>query len=216
MRPAHCFWGPAPARGRGGFAPVAFGDSPFGYLGKEEGDLCFAPRGAMGARMSIVDIVIEEERWAAYGLEAQAERAAGAVLTHLALEPGLFRVVVLGCDDARIAELNTEFRDKPAPTNVLSWPTEERGSRFAGEAPDLPAPGTAEEPAELGDIAIAWETCAREAAEQDKPMADHVLHLLVHGVLHLLGYDHIDDDDAELMEETERQILAQLGIADPY
>ena len=108
----------------------------------------------------------------------------------------------MGCDDARIAELNGDFRDKPQPTNVLSWPSEERGAAQPGAAPALP---TGPDP-ELGDIAIAYETCAREAAEQGKPMADHVTHLIVHAVLHLLGYDHIRDADATLMEATEVEI----------
>lgn len=163
-----------------------------------------------------VDVVIEDERWAAFGLEEAAGRVAQAVLAHLGLEGGRFQAVVMGCDDARIAGLNGEFRDKAAPTNVLSWPSEERGAEFAGEAPELPEPGTAEEPAELGDIAIAYETCAREAGVQGKTFDAHVTHLLVHGMLHLLGYDHVDDDDAALMEGAERQILASLGIADPY
>ncbi|OJY25539.1 MAG: rRNA maturation RNase YbeY [Rhodobacterales bacterium 65-51] len=163
-----------------------------------------------------VDIVIEDDRWTAFGLDTAAMAAACATLSHLGMSPDLYGLVVLGCDDARIAGLNGEFRDKPRPTNVLSWPSEERGSEYAGEAPEMPEPGTPEDPAPLGDIAIAWETCAREAAEQGKTVHDHVMHLLVHGVLHLLGYDHIDEDDANLMEETERQILASLGIADPY
>ena len=112
--------------------------------------------------------------------------------------------------------MNGTFRDKAKPTNVLSWPSAERGSEYAGEAPELPEPGTLEAPEPLGDIAIAFDTCAREAAEQEKTFDAHVTHLLIHGILHLFGYDHIDDDDAELMEDTERQILAALGIADPY
>lgn len=164
----------------------------------------------------IVDIVIEDDRWATFGLAVACERAARAVGAHLGYDPALFQAVVMGCDDARITELNGEFRDKAKPTNVLSWPAEERGSEFSGEAPELPEPGTPDDPAELGDIAIAWETCVREAAEQGKTFDAHVTHLLIHGILHLLGYDHIDDDDAELMEQTERQILAGLGIADPY
>ncbi|WP_149140435.1 rRNA maturation RNase YbeY [Gemmobacter caeruleus] len=163
-----------------------------------------------------VDIVIEDDRWLAFGLERCALRAAQAVLGHLGLDPALFQAVVMGCDDARITGLNADFRDKPRPTNVLSWPSEERGSEYAGEAPALPAPGTQDDPATLGDIAIAWETCAQEAADQGKSVDDHVTHLLIHGILHLLGYDHIDDDDAALMEETERRILETLGIADPY
>lgn len=166
--------------------------------------------------MSCVDLVIEDDRWLSFGLEAAAGRAATATLTHLGLDAALFQAVIMGCDDARIAVLNGEFREKAKPTNVLSWPSEERGSEYSGEPPDLPAPGTPDDPAPLGDIAIAWETCAREAAEQGKSVGDHVTHLLIHGILHLLGYDHIDEDDADLMEALERQVLAGLGIADPY
>ncbi len=163
-----------------------------------------------------VEIVIEDDRWEAFGLETAASCAMAAVSAHLGLDPMVFQVVVMGCDDARIAALNGEFREKAKPTNVLSWPSEERGSDYAGEAPALPEPGTPEDPAPLGDIAIAFETCAREAAEQEKTVNDHVTHLLIHGILHLLGYDHEDDEDAELMEAEERRILAGLGIADPY
>ncbi len=79
-----------------------------------------------------------------------------------------------------------------------------------------PARGTAAAPESLGDIAIAWETCAREAEAQGKLMADHVAHLIVHGVLHLLGHDHVDEADAAVMEAAEVRILASLGISDPY
>lgn len=164
----------------------------------------------------LVDVVIEDARWQDFGLSELSTRAAAAVLEGLGLPVAGFTLCLMGCDDARIAGLNTAFRGKAAPTNVLSWPSEERSSEVAGEAPDLPEPGEADDPEHLGDIAIAWETCEREAAEQDKPMRDHVLHLIVHGTLHLLGYDHIDDADAELMEATEQRILAGLGVADPY
>jgi len=166
--------------------------------------------------MSIVDIVIEDGRWEAFGLEALAERACGAALDGLGLGRDGFTVVLMGCNDARIAELNADFRGKPQPTNVLSWPSDERAAETPGEEPDLPEPGDDEEPCELGDIAIAWETCAREAAEQGKPMADHVTHLVVHGLLHCLGYDHVDDADAAVMEGHEVRILASLGLSDPY
>ena len=127
-----------------------------------------------------------------------------------------FSISLMGCDDARIAVLNADFRGKPQPTNVLSWPSEERGAEFVGEAPEPPEPGDPEDPESLGDIAIAYETCAREAEEQGKPMPDHVTHLIVHGVLHLLGYDHIEDEDAAVMEALEVRILASLGVSDPY
>lgn len=164
----------------------------------------------------LVDTVFEDPRWEAFGLEPLAEKAARATFDFLGLPQEGFAIALLACDDARIAALNTEFRDKPKPTNVLSWPSEERAAEFVGERPDLPEAGDAEDPEELGDIAIAYETCLREAAEQEKDPAAHVTHLIVHAVLHLLGYDHIEDEDARLMETSEVEILAQLGLPDPY
>lgn len=164
----------------------------------------------------LVDTLIEADQWEAASLEELADLAATATLTHLGMNPEAFEISLLGCDDARIAVLNTEFRGKPVPTNVLSWPSEERAAEEAGEAPELPAPDESGMPVELGDIAIAYETCAREAADAGRPMRHHVLHLLCHGVLHLLGYDHIDEKDATLMEGTEVAILATLGVPDPY
>ncbi len=158
----------------------------------------------------IVDIVIEDDRWEALGLAALADTAAEAALAELGL-PQL-RFCVMGCDDARITTLNADFRAKPQPTNVLSWPSEDRAAERDGDRPMPPGP----DDDELGDIAIAYETCAREAAEAGKPMAEHVTHLIVHGLLHLLGYDHIRDADADRMEATEVQILARLGLSDPY
>jgi probable rRNA maturation factor len=106
-------------------------------------------------------------------------------------------IAILLADDERVRSLNAAFRGKDAPTNVLSFP--------AGEG----AP-------ELGDIALAFGVCAREAAEQGKSLAHHLQHLTAHGVLHLLGYDHESDAEAEAMEATERAILAGLGVPDPY
>lgn len=166
--------------------------------------------------MELVETVIEDARWEGFGLDQIAERAARAALAGLGLPGDGFTISLMGCDDARIAVLNADFRGKPQPTNVLSWPSEERGAEFVGEEPEPPEPGEPEDPESLGDIAIAWETCAREADEQGKPMADHVTHLIVHGVLHLLGYDHIEEEDAAVMEAHEVRILASLGVSDPY
>lgn len=156
---------------------------------------------------NMVDLVIEDERWIDAGLETLANRAANAVAEWMNI-PDL-QVVVLGCDDERIAALNAEFRGREVPTNVLSWPAFEL-SRVPGEVPEKPPMP------ELGDVAISFDTCQREAVEHNKQFDDHVTHLLVHGVLHLAGYDHIDDSDADRMENTERAILASLGIPDPY
>ncbi|NEX47892.1 rRNA maturation RNase YbeY [Pseudotabrizicola algicola] len=164
----------------------------------------------------LVDCVIEDARWEGPGLESLSLRAASAVLVALGLPQSGFTLCVMGCDDARISVLNAEFRGKPAPTNVLSWPSEELSEEGPGAEPARPLPGEAGEPWSLGDIAISFDTCLREAEAAGKPFADHVTHLVVHGVLHLLGYDHIDDADAELMEKHEVAILATLGVDDPY
>ncbi|WP_343502836.1 rRNA maturation RNase YbeY [Alloyangia pacifica] len=164
----------------------------------------------------LTDTIIEDDRWEEAGLEDLAETAARAALVHLGLDPEGFEIAVLACDDARIAELNAEFREKPTPTNVLSWPSEERGAAVEGQAPELPEAEDGPFATELGDLAIAFETCAREAQEAGKTMADHVTHLIVHGTLHLLGYDHLRDGDATLMENLETEILGKMGIADPY
>lgn len=110
-------------------------------------------------------------------------------------------VTVRLTDNDEIRELNHEYRGKDAPTNVLSFPCDW----------DLP-----EEPRLLGDIVIAVEVVNREAKEQNKKMEAHWAHIVVHGLLHLLGYDHLNDADAEKMETLEKQILAELGFPDPY
>lgn len=157
-----------------------------------------------------VDVILEDDRWA--GLQRLADVAVPAALAGVGLVPATWEVAVLGCDDARIAALNADFRGKPRATNVLSWPSEERAAASEGGQPDAPDPTDPE----LGDIAIAFDTCIREAEEQGKPFDAHVTHLLVHATLHLLGYDHETDGDAARMEALEVDILGALGLADPY
>jgi probable rRNA maturation factor len=164
----------------------------------------------------LVDTLIEDARWEAFGLAEMAEASALAVLEDVGLPQAGFEISLLGCSDARIAELNADFRGKPQPTNVLSWPSEERSAEQDGGRPDRPGPGAPGIPTELGDVAIAWEMCEREALDQGKAMRAHVMHLLVHGTLHLLGYDHVRQKDARMMESAEVRILAKMGLADPY
>ncbi|MEM9584724.1 MAG: rRNA maturation RNase YbeY [Pseudomonadota bacterium] len=161
--------------------------------------------------MAQVELIIEDARWNVVAIVRLAQTACDTVLDVLALEQ-VFEIAILACDDPRIAALNESFRDKPNPTNVLSWPAFDLAPQQPGCTPSPPNP---EEP-ELGDIAIAYDTCAGEAAEQGKPVEDHVTHLLVHGTLHLLGYDHETEADAALMEGLETRILAKLGVEDPY
>ncbi|KAA0920408.1 rRNA maturation RNase YbeY [Aquicoccus porphyridii] len=164
-----------------------------------------------------IDLIIEDDRWSATALDRLAPRAARATLTRLGLDPDAHELCLMACDDTRIATLNADFRDKPRPTNVLSWPATDLAASEDGDPPALPEPDPHDPDAGfLGDIAIAYETCMREAAEQHKSPDDHVTHLVVHAILHCLGYDHMRDRDATLMERLEVDILGKLGIPDPY
>lgn len=158
----------------------------------------------------ILDISIEADWPTAIDWEALAERAAAA-LAPLAPELANPRLSasLLFADDAEVHELNREWRGKDKSTNVLSFPMLEREDLL-----DLPADGP---PELLGDIALALETCAREAADKGLPLEHHATHLIVHGLLHLAGHDHeISPEDARTMELLEIKALAQLGIVDPY
>jgi probable rRNA maturation factor len=143
----------------------------------------------------MIEVEIESEGWTAALADVEARVRAAAVGTLGTVEGD---VVVLLSDDAAVRDLNARFRDKDRPTNVLSFPAAE--SAFP----------------HLGDIVLAYGVCAAEAEVQGKTLADHLSHLVVHGVLHLLGRDHEDDAEAEEMEAEEREILAALGVADPY
>ena len=162
----------------------------------------------------LTDPIVEDDRWQGAGLGPLAEEAARATLAHLSLVPEDFEIAVLACDDARIAALNADFRGKPRPTNVLSWPSQDLAPETPGAPPEPPEPE--DDPHHLGDIALAYETCAAEAEAAGKKFSAHVTHLVVHGVLHLLGYDHIRDEDATVMEGLEVAILGNLGLPDPY
>jgi len=163
-----------------------------------------------------VEILVEDGRWEELALQDVATAACDAALAHLGLDPAFCEISLLACDDARIAGLNGDFRGKPVPTNVLSWPAEDLAAEADGDAPCPPGPGFGGGPLELGDIALAYDTCLREARAEGKSLNDHVTHLVVHGCLHLLGYDHIRPRDAARMERLEAEILAKLGVADPY
>lgn len=154
--------------------------------------------------MSIsAEVICESELWNDVPLASLADQAGAAVSKILGHE-GAFEFALLGCDDARIAKLNADFRGKPQPTNVLSWPSEELSP---GALPNFP---------ELGDVALAFETIKAEATQAQIPFDRHLLHLITHGILHLLGYDHQNDEEAAQMEGLEVQILASLGIPNPY
>ena len=141
-----------------------------------------------------VNVVLLDPAWrkALPGVERLVRKAARAATVNRKRS-----LTVALADDRRVRVLNSRDRKKDKPTNVLSYPSGERGH--------------------LGDVVLARQTVWREAKSQGKTPADHVTHLVVHGTLHLLGYDHeTGDADAERMEALERRILAKLGIADPY
>lgn len=166
-----------------------------------------------GRAAMVPDLVIEQGGWEAAALEALLARACAALSDRFDLAG--WEVTVLACDDARIAALNSVFRDKPQATNVLSWPSAERAAKTPGGQPPPPRPAPFGD-CHLGDIALAHETCMAEARAAGLAPEAHLTHLILHGILHLLGYDHETDADAELMEGIETELLDKLGIADPY
>lgn len=162
-----------------------------------------------------LDVLIEDDRWTTAGLADLAHEAILVTFQELGVDADLAEVSLLGCDDARICALNNAHREKNTATNVLSWPAEDLAPKTPGARPAPPRADITGTLA-LGDMALGYETCAREAEMQGKSLSDHVTHLVVHGMLHLLGYDHIADVDATVMEGLERKILGKMGIDDPY
>ena len=164
----------------------------------------------------MLDVVLSgEESWPGdkdwQALCVRAADAAFAQTPHdeLRRKPVLIELSVRFGDDAEVRALNANYREKDAPTNVLSFPMVPRDlieSLGLGDDGEVL----------LGDIVLAHETCEREAREKDIPLADHVTHLVIHGTLHLLGYDHMVEHEAEAMEAMETRALVALGIADPY
>lgn len=151
----------------------------------------------------IIDCAFETEWWMAEEELQKVSRVAingAAQLLNEELDPDS-EVSLLFTDDGQVQELNRDYRQQDKPTNVLSFAAQEGGG------PATPM---------LGDIVLARQTIEREAAEQEKSREDHLTHLIVHGFLHLLGYDHETDGEAEIMENLETRVLANLGIADPY
>ena len=163
----------------------------------------------------MLDIAIEADpEWdSSSGWDSLVRRAAEAAIAEsafpqLASSPRAIELSVRLTGDDEVRALNAEWRGKDKPTNVLSFPQMEAEQIAMAEAegPELM----------LGDLVLAREVCQREAAEKAIPLKEHAAHLVVHGTLHLLGYDHHDDDSADDMESREVRALARLGIADPY
>ncbi|WP_375621197.1 MULTISPECIES: rRNA maturation RNase YbeY [unclassified Bartonella] len=154
--------------------------------------------------MIIIDIMIKSAGWndekMLYNI---TEKALMATMYHVSLENVVSEISLLFTDDEHMAQINAQWRNKNKSTNVLSFPA------FPLKAGNRPGPM-------LGDIIIARETVVFEAEKEGKTFQDHLIHMIVHGILHLLGYDHETDDEAYKMEKLEREILQKLSIKDPY
>jgi probable rRNA maturation factor len=157
--------------------------------------------------LPITEVLIVAECWQVEpDAEAVIQRAIAAASEAVDADLGEAELAVMLTDDSGIRTLNNNWRGIDKPTNVLSFPAlQPEGARKPGDAPPM-----------LGDIAIAYETMRREADEEQKPFDHHLSHLAVHGFLHLIGYDHENDAGADAMESLETEILAQLGVPDPY
>lgn len=148
--------------------------------------------------MNAIDLIVEDDAWNALGLQtSHTDAVVRAVCEELdEVTPGV--VALLLTDDAAVAQLNQTYRGKSGPTNVLSFPALDHADNH------------------LGDIAMAWGVIAKEASDRQIDVTHHLKHLIIHGFLHLQGYDHQTDEEAEVMEGIECRALARLGIANPY
>lgn len=152
------------------------------------------------------DITVEDDRWLSVaGLSDLIDNLAAEALRAAGLSPDRCSVSIALLSDAEVQALNKAFRGKDAPTNVLSFPSSATIFVTGQDGPQF-----------LGDVALAYETVVSEASAQAKTVLHHAAHLVVHGVLHLAGFDHDGDTDADRMEAAERAILAHFGIPDPY
>jgi probable rRNA maturation factor len=165
----------------------------------------FGPMASLA--LPITEVLVVADCWQAEpGAEAVIQSAIAVAAEMADADTGAAELAVMLTDDAGIRTLNNNWRGIDKPTNVLSFPAlPPTGPRGPDDAPHM-----------LGDIAIAYQTTRKEADDEQKPFDHHLGHLAVHGFLHLIGYDHENDDDAEAMETLEQAILAQLGIPDPY
>jgi probable rRNA maturation factor len=157
--------------------------------------------------LPISEVLVVADCWQAEpDAEAVVQRAIAAAAESVDADVGDAELAVMLTDDAGIRTLNSNWRGIDKPTNVLSFPAlQPTGPVGPNDAPRM-----------LGDIAIAYQTTRKEADDEQKPFDHHLSHLAIHGFLHLIGHDHEKDGEAEVMEDLERQILAQLGIPDPY
>jgi probable rRNA maturation factor len=155
----------------------------------------------------IVDVTCDAWKDAVPDAEERCRQVAAIALGAAAddLDPDRIEISLVLSDDAEVRELNRDYRNQDKPTNVLSFAALDEDSPIPPDGPIL-----------LGDVIIAFTTTRSEAIAEHKSIEHHLSHLVVHGVLHLLGYDHMEEDEAECMEQLERSILGALGVPDPY
>lgn len=165
---------------------------------------------ASGSGSIAIEVIAESPEWKAALPCAEGVSGRAAAAAFGAVQPntkGAEASVIL-TDDAWVRLLNNAYRGRDEPTDVLSFPILGEGGRAVSSSPN--------QPVLLGDIVIAFETAAADAAARNKPLSDHLSHLVVHGMLHLCGYDHLAEAEANEMERLETRILAGLGVSDPY
>ena len=160
-----------------------------------------------------IEVVLEDNRWETLDVGDLASTGFVSVMKYFELNPETFEVEMLACDDHRISELNSDFRGIEKSTNVLSWPSVDRSPKSKGQFPPKMAPCSE---SFLGDIAISYDTCLREVQVSERKVEHYVSHLIVHAMLHLMGFSHENDTDAVLMETIEVEILGKMGIDSPY
>lgn len=156
-----------------------------------------------------IELIMEEPKWEMLELSEIAYSACKAAIRNAKVRSDKCGIAVLACSDARITELNHRFRNENKPTNVLSWPTTTEVAKFPHENHKTHLP-------HLGDIALSWETCSKEATEWQLKLEAHVSHLIIHACLHLMGFEHKNNIEANKMQQIEIKALASIGIPSPY
>ena len=159
-----------------------------------------------------VDLIMEDARWETLNLLHIANAAFEETLSHLNMSSEIFICCILACNSKKIKRLNAKFRGKNSCTNVLSFPSAKKNCKVKSSSRFETNVGAFE----LGDIAIAFEVCKKEADISEIDFEHHVYHLVIHSLLHLLGYDHEEEKNAAEMEKIEVQVLANIGINNPY
>ena len=165
-----------------------------------------------------INIIFKDKRWMKIPLEEIAKGALKLIADRFAAKENNFEISILASNDNEIKELNKNFRGTDSITNIISWPEQESQSRQAGHLPIKmdKFKSDSEGIIFLGNLAISFERCSTEAKEKNTYFEDHILHLLLHGCLHLIGFDHQNESDATLMENIEIRLLSGVGIKNPY